>query len=95
MIRVGTADVNGHDILKRVYSVFGKSPALNTNGGGNREPKIEVNGDYWRKLTPLECERLQTLPDDYTSGVSNTQRYKMIGNGWTIDVVAHILKQMK
>jgi len=43
---------------------------------------------YVRKLTPLECERLQTLPDNYTEGVSNSQRYKMIGNGWTVDVVA-------
>jgi len=47
----------------------------------------------YRKLTPLECERLQTLPDNYTAHVSNTQRYKMIGNGWTIDVISHILKQ--
>ena len=50
------------------------------------------NGETYRKLTPLECERLQTLPDGYTEGVSNTQRYKMIGNGWTIDVITHILK---
>lgn len=47
-----------------------------------------------RHLTPVECERLQTLPDNYTEGVSNTQRYKMIGNGWTVDVVAHILRSM-
>lgn len=45
-----------------------------------------------RKLTPVECERLQTLPDGWTAGVSNTQRYKAIGNGWTVDVIAHILK---
>lgn len=44
-----------------------------------------------RMPTPLECERLQTLPDNYTSGVSDTQRYKMLGNGWTRDVIAHIL----
>jgi site-specific DNA-cytosine methylase len=49
---------------------------------------------YWRKLTPLECERLQTVPDDYTNSVSNTQRYKMLGNGWTIEVITHILKNM-
>jgi DNA (cytosine-5)-methyltransferase 3A len=49
----------------------------------------------WRKLTPIECERLQTLPDNYTEGVSKTQRYKMIGNGWTVDVIAHILKGME
>jgi len=47
---------------------------------------------YYRKLTPLECERLQTVPDGYTEGVSNTQRYKMLGNGWTVDVIAHIFK---
>lgn len=46
----------------------------------------------FRKLTPIECERLQTLPDDYTKCVSNTQRYKCLGNGWTVDVIADILK---
>jgi len=48
----------------------------------------------WRKLTPLECERLQTVPDNYTDGVSNTQRYKMLGNGFTVRVIEHILKNM-
>lgn len=52
------------------------------------------NGVLYRKLTPIECERLQTLPDNWTDCVSNTQRYKMIGNGWTIDVIAHILKHI-
>ena len=50
---------------------------------------------HWRKLTPLECERLQTVPDGYTEGVSNTQRYRMLGNGWTVDVIAHIYKNME
>jgi len=50
---------------------------------------------YYRKLTPVECERLQTVPDKYTSGVSNTQRYRMLGNGWTVDVVSHIFKNIK
>lgn len=45
----------------------------------------------YRYITPLECERLQTVPDGYTDCVSNTQRYKMLGNGWTVDVIAHIL----
>jgi len=49
----------------------------------------------YRKLTPVECERLQTVPDNYTEGVSNTQRYKMLGNGWTVDVIAHILQGVK
>ncbi|GAG24538.1 unnamed protein product, partial [marine sediment metagenome] len=48
-----------------------------------------------RKLTPVECERLQTLPDNYTEGVSNTQRYKALGNGFTVDVIAHILQGIK
>lgn len=47
----------------------------------------------YRKLTPLECERLQTFPDNWTDCLSNTQRYKTIGNAWTVDVIAHILKQ--
>lgn len=156
--QIATAiDVNGHDILKRVYSEDGKSPVVTTCGGGNTEPKVVVqsyrevrteeakrlrreskkktgkdhtpfrakkivpredgkvgtvtpglNNDhmisltrdkdqdvYWRKLTPLECERLQTVPDNYTNSVSNTQRYKMLGNGWTIEVITHILKNME
>lgn len=53
------------------------------------------DGYICRKLTPLECERLQTFPDQYTSGVSNTQRYKALGNSWTVDIIAHIFKQLK
>jgi site-specific DNA-cytosine methylase len=49
----------------------------------------------YRKLTPKECERLQTVPDNYTEGVSNTQRYKMLGNGWTVDVIKHIFSSAK
>ena len=94
-VQVGeTTDIKGHDIIKRVYSIEGKSPALKSMRGGHREPKIATNEMLWRKLTPLECERLQTVPDNYTEGVSNTQRYKMLGNGWTVDVVAHILKNI-
>ena len=48
-----------------------------------------------RRLSPVECERLQSVPDNYTEGVSNTQRFKMLGNGWTIDVIAHILNEMR
>lgn len=51
--------------------------------------------DDYRKLSPIECERLQTVPENYTAHVSNTQRYKMLGNGWTVNVVAHILKNME
>lgn len=90
------------DILKdnerqrRVYGENGKSPTLMAgNSGGGKEP-VKINDDvYWRKLTPLEAERLQTVPDNYTNHVSNTQRYKMLGNGWTIEVITHILKNME
>ena len=155
--QVGIAtDINGYDIIKRVYSENGKSPTLTTMGGGHREPKVMVKSMtevrtpeanqirykhkretgkdwsprhmrhlverdddksntitanmskqhiikltkdttqdiYWRKLTPLECERLQTVPDNYTQSVSNTQRYKMLGNGWTVDVICHILSHL-
>lgn len=54
---------------------------------------VTRNGEL-TKLTPIEYERLQTLPDNYTSCVSNSQRYKAIGNGWTVDVIAHILKSL-
>ena len=148
-IQVGTAvDINGHDVLKRVYSPDGKSPTVNTCQGGNREPKVITGGAirgraydkegkrmdkdgisvankttqmlelrkddksnaittvgkdslvvenevYWRKLTCIECERLQTVPDDYTACVSNTQRYKMLGNGWNIETICHIFKNMQ
>lgn len=55
--------------------------------------KIDLPDGYYtiRKLTPVECERLQTLPDNYTEGISNAQRYKCIGNGWTAEVIIHIL----
>jgi len=95
LCQVGEADLNGHDLLKRVYHADGKAPTLNTMNGGNREPKVAVNETHWRKLTPLECERLQTVPDGYTEGVSNTQRYRMLGNGWTVDVICHLLKGVR
>ena len=95
-LHIGTAvDIKGHDQIKRVYSPDGKSSTLTTCGGGHREPKVAIDDVYWRKLTPVECERLQTVPDNYTNHVSNTQRYKMLGNGWTIEVIAHILKNME
>ena len=87
---------NTNSQANRVYSVQNKSVTLKANGGGGGAKtglyKIDLpDGEYLiRKLTPIECERLQTLPDNYTEGVSNTQRYKAIGNGWTVDVIAHI-----
>ena len=92
LCHVGDADINGHDCIKRVYHPDGKAPTMNACTGGNREPKVARSKTKWRKLTPTECERLQTVPDGYTEGVSNTQRYKMLGNGWTVDVIAHIFR---
>ena len=105
-IQVGEADgIKGFDSIKRVYSIEGKAPTLSTCQGWHGEPKAHVPPLQWRKLTPLECERLQTVPDNYTKSgatvdgklvkISNTQRYKMLGNGWTVDVIAHIMKGIK
>lgn len=79
----------------------GKTNALTTVQKDNNvvyepdgRPYYEIDGIRFRKLTPTECERLQTVPDNYTDCVSNTQRYRMLGNGWTVDVIAHIFNQM-
>ena len=86
-----TLAVNGHDILKRVNSPKHKCQTLTAVCGGNQQKKV-LEGIYMRvrKLTPLEYERLQTVPEGYTSIVSDGARYKMLGNGWTVDVIAHI-----
>lgn len=81
-----------------VYAINGKCKTLSAgvgitgNGiGSSNAPKIEWNNEQgWRRLTATECERLQTVPDNYSNCVSDTQRYKMLGNGWTVDVIAHI-----
>ena len=59
-----------------------------------QKDNVVITHPTYRKLTPLECERLQTVPDEYTAGVSNTQRYKLLGNGFTVDVIKHILQEM-
>lgn len=71
----------------------GKTPTLTTSS--LESSNYLLNEGSVRKLTPIECERLQTLPDNYTNCVSNTQRYKALGNGWTVDVISHILKGLK
>lgn len=75
----------------RVYSSDGKSATLNANSGGigGKTGLYEIEGVI-RKLTRLECERLQTVPDGYTNSISDTQAIKALGNGWTVDVIAHI-----
>ena len=84
-VRVGHYGKGGQG--QRIYSVRGKSVTLSANGGGQGAKtglyKIDLpDGDYIIR---------KTLPDNYTAGISNTQRYKCIGNGWTVDVIAHIL----
>lgn len=73
-----------------------KAKTLLANSG-DKTKGIGIHDDslFWRKLTPIECERLQTVPDNYTNHVSNSQRYKMLGNGWTADVIAHIFKNIE
>lgn len=90
MIEVWKADLNWHDFLKRVYHEEWKCPTLTAVCWWNQERKIAIDDKTWRKLTPVECERLQTVPDNYTEWVSNSQRYKMLGNWRTIDIISHI-----
>lgn len=69
---------------ERIYE--DKAPTLRSERNG-----LKVKNEYEvRKLSVVECERLQNVPDNYTNAVSDTQRYKMLGNGWTVDVIAHI-----
>jgi site-specific DNA-cytosine methylase len=78
----------------RIHDIDRKAPTIMAGSHGYANGYVNQDGDI-RKLTPIECERLQTLPDNYTDGVSDTQRYKGLGNGWTVDVVAHILRNMR
>jgi DNA (cytosine-5)-methyltransferase 3A len=80
----------------RVYSENGKATTLSANGGGMgaKTGLYQINSDI-RKLMPIECERLQSLPDNYTEGISNTQRYKCLGNAFNVEVVRHILSYME
>lgn len=91
-VRIGTIGKGGQG--ERVYSIYGKSVTLTANGGGRgaKTGLYLIDGEV-RKLTPIEGERCQTLPDNYTKvdGISVTNRLKCIGNGWTVDVIAHIL----
>ena len=78
----------------RIYSPKGLSPTLNTMQGGRRQPLLMVEANIIRKLTPVECERLQAFPDNWTEGLSNSQRYKCIGNSITTTVVTVLLNRL-
>jgi site-specific DNA-cytosine methylase len=87
-----TLEIRGHRNMKEVYNINGKCNTLLADGdGGNRQKKVYQDGRC-RKFMPIEYERMQTLPDNYTDSVSDSARYSAIGNGWTVDVIAHIFK---
>jgi len=88
---IDRSDLKDNERQRRVYSTMGKSPTLLARADS---PKILV-GKRIRKLTPLECERLQCVPDNYTEGFSATSRYKMVGNGFTVGVISHIIGQLQ
>jgi len=89
---IGNSDAQGN----RVYDTDGKSCTLSANGGGlGAKTGLYETNDRIRKLTPIECERLQGLPDNYTEGVATTNRYKCLGNAFNVDVIAHILGRVK
>ena len=89
--------VHKDTVLADTLAYRDKSKCVRSGGRGSydRHEWDSVDTHHIRKLTVTECERLQTVPDGYTCGVSNTQRYKMLGNGWTVDVIKHIFEGLK
>jgi len=88
-----TLSLKGHRHMKEIYSQNFKTNTLTTCNGGNIQKKVYQDGKC-RKLTPLEYERIQTIPDNYTEGVADTHRYNGCGDGWTVDVISHILSHI-
>lgn len=78
---------------KMIQDINGKCECLLARD--YKDPKSVIQDGVLRRLTPIEYERLQTLPDDYTGGVCKSHRYQALGNGWTVDVIAHIFKGLK
>lgn len=89
-----TLHINGHDILKRVNNKNFKSPTLTACRGGNKQKKVFDNGRC-RKLTPNEYRKLQTIPEWYKMNVADSHIYNMCGDGWTINVITWIFKELK
>ena len=92
------------DVCTSPMTIRKKSKCVRS-GGRNSPPgaKQEWDNVYnsvikdsdWRKLTPTECARLQTVDNHYLDGLSNSRKYKLLGNGWTVDVIAHIFKHIR
>jgi len=80
--------------FREVMSGKGATIPARSREDGSGQNIVSISGNI-RRLTPLECERLQTVKDNYTNHVSDSQRYKMLGNGWTVDVIAHIFSYLK
>lgn len=94
IIQVDSIYANNGD-AGRVYSEDGKGRTLKGDaGGGAAKMGMVETKTRIRRLTPVECERLQGVPDNYTAHVSDSQRYRMLGNGWQIDTIIHILKAL-
>ena len=106
LYRIGTIGKGNRGEV--IYNIKGKSITLTAGGGvantgqyvitDDKDIKINAENIHKipiRKLYPIECERLQTIPDNYTEGFSNSARYKMIGNSFTTDVITHILSFVK
>ena len=90
--RMNATPKSNNNQANRVYDINRKSICLKANGGGlGAKTGLYKIDARIRKLTPIECERLQGLPDDYTKGIAMTNRYKAIGNAFNVDVVTHIL----
>lgn len=88
-VRVG--HINKARQGERIYSMYGKTVTMMSGAGGlGAKTGLYLIGDTVRKLTVMEAERAQTLPDGYTDGIPDSHRYKAIGNGWTVDVIVHI-----
>lgn len=90
-----TIHLNSHRQAKEVYGLNHKCNTLLCDGNGGNLVKKVYQDNRVRKLTPLEYERLQTLPDNYTNCVADSRRYTAIGNGWTVDVITHIFSFMR
>ena len=91
------ASEKGKQCIEKRYAVIDpvKANCLTARSDASWNSNYVTREGQLTRLTPIEYERLQTVPDNYTASVRNSERYKMLGNGWTVDVIAHILKGLK
>lgn len=91
------ASEKGKQCIEKRYAVIDpiKANCLTARSDASWNSNYVTREGQLTRLTPIEYERLQTVPDNYTASVRNSERYKMLGNGWTVDVICHILKGLK